>query len=85
VYCDGAWDSTRVGAATILASPSRIKLCYAAILHFTSEIDKCTNNIVEYKAIRLGLRKFRAIDVQTCVLHTDSKVLSGHIEKEYIA
>jgi ribonuclease HI len=33
----------------------------------------------------LGLRKLRAIDVQTCILHTDSKVVSGQIEKECIA
>jgi hypothetical protein len=30
VYCDGAWDSTRVRAATILTSPSGTNLCYTA-------------------------------------------------------
>jgi ribonuclease HI len=33
----------------------------------------------------LGLRKLRAIDVQTCMLRTDSKVISEQIEKECIA
>jgi ribonuclease HI len=70
--------------AAILVSPSRIKLRYAARLHFTSEIDKCTNNITEYEAILLGLHKLRAIGVQTCVLHIDSKVVPDQIEKEYI-
>jgi ribonuclease HI len=82
VYCDRAWGNVRVGVAAILVSPSGIKLCYTARLQFTNEIDKCTNNIAEYEAILLGLRKLRAIDVQTCVLHTDSKVVSGQIEKE---
>jgi hypothetical protein len=41
--------------------------------------------IVEYEAILLGLRKLRAIVVQTCVLGIDSKVVSGQIDKECIA
>jgi hypothetical protein len=32
VSCDGAWGAAGAGAAAILASPSRIKLCYAARL-----------------------------------------------------
>jgi ribonuclease HI len=80
VNCDGAW-----GAAAILTSPSRIKLCYEARLQFSKEIDKCTNNIVEYEAILLGLHKLRIIGVQRCILCTDSKVVAGQIEKECIA
>jgi ribonuclease HI len=84
VYCDGAWSSAGVEAAAILVSPSGVKLCYAARLQFTSETDKCTNNIAEYEAILSGLRKLRAIDIQTCMLYTDSKVVLGQIEKECI-
>jgi ribonuclease HI len=54
-------------------------------LHFNSEADKCTNNIAEYEAILLGLRKLRVIGVQRCILHTDSKVVVRQIEKECIA
>jgi hypothetical protein len=43
------------------------------------------HNIIEYEAILLGLRKLRAIEVHTCVLRTDSKVVSSQIEKECIA
>jgi ribonuclease HI len=85
VYCDEAWGSTGVAATTILTSPSRIKLRYAARLQFASETDKCINNITEYEVILLGLQKLRAISVQTCVLCTDSKVVAGQIEKECIA
>jgi ribonuclease HI len=63
-------------AAAILISPSRIKLCYAARLQFTKEADKCTYNVADYEAILLGLFKLRAISVQTCVLHTNLKVVS---------
>jgi hypothetical protein len=63
VYCDGVWGSTGARATTILTSPSGIMLCYVARLQFTSEIDKCTNNIAEYEVILLGLRKLRAIGV----------------------
>jgi ribonuclease HI len=50
-----------------------------------NEADKCTNNIVEYKAILLGLRKLRGIGVQWCTLRADSKVVARQIEKECIA
>jgi ribonuclease HI len=54
-------------------------------LQFSNEADKCTNSITEYEAILLGLRKLRAIGVRRCILHTDSKVVAGQIEKECIA
>jgi ribonuclease HI len=85
VYCDGAWGATGAEVAVVLVSPSGIKLRYAARMKFNNESDKCTNNIVENEAILLGLRKLRAIRVQKCIIHTDSKVVSGQIEKECIA
>jgi hypothetical protein len=65
VCCDGAWGATGAGAATILTSPLGIKLRYTTRLQFSNETDKCTNNIIEYEAILLGLRKLRAIGVQS--------------------
>jgi ribonuclease HI len=85
VYCDEAWCNAGVGASTILISPSGIKLIYAKQLQFTKETDKCTNNIVEYKVVLLGLQKFRAMGVQNCVIKMNSKVTVGQIEKECIA
>jgi ribonuclease HI len=84
VYCDGAWDAVRAGATAILISPSGIKLRYAARLQFSNKADKCTNNIVGYEAILLGLCKLRAIGVQRCTLRTYSKVVTGQIKKECI-
>jgi ribonuclease HI len=61
-----------VGATTILISPSKIKTGYAARLEFN-----CTNNIVEYKAILLELRKLTAMGIRRAVLKYDSQVITG--------
>jgi hypothetical protein len=84
VYCDRAWWAAGAGAATILTSPSGIKLHCTGRLQFSSEANKCTNIIAEYEAILLGLRILRAIGVQRCILCTYSKVVIGQIEKECI-
>jgi hypothetical protein len=55
VFCDGSWGSFRAGAASIVISPSKMMTSYAGNLEF-----KCTNNIVDYKAILLGLRKLKS-------------------------
>jgi ribonuclease HI len=54
----------------------KVKTCYAAKLHFS-----CTNNIAEYEALLLGLRKLRAMGIRKAILKTDSQVISGHVDK----
>jgi ribonuclease HI len=49
------------------------------------ESDRCTNNVAEYEAVILGLRKLRALGVTTCIIKTDSKVVAGQVEKDYAA
>jgi ribonuclease HI len=71
------------GAASIITSPAGVKYRYAARLSFALESDRCTNNIAEYEAVILGLRKLRALGVTTCIIRTDSKVVVGQVEKEY--
>jgi ribonuclease HI len=72
-------------------SSSHINLTFRNQAALRSEIvvqqrnNKCTNNIINYEAILLGLCKLWAIGVQRCILHTDSKVVAGQIEKECIA
>jgi ribonuclease HI len=83
IHCDGAWCHAGAGAAAIITSPTGIKYRYAARLSFALESDRCTNNIAEYEAIILGLRKLRALGVTTCIVRTDSKVVAGQVEKEY--
>jgi ribonuclease HI len=85
IHCDGAWCHAGAGAAAIIMSPTGVKHKYAARLSFALEYDRCTNNIAEYEAVILGLRKLRALGVTTCIVKTDSKVVAGQVEKEYSA
>ena len=76
VFCDGSWGTFGAGAAAVLVSPSKVKTCYAARLDFS-----CTNNIAEYEALLLGLRKLKAMGIRRAILKTDSQIVSGHIDK----
>jgi ribonuclease HI len=76
VCCDGSWGTFGAGAAAVLVAPSKVRTCYAARIDFN-----CTNNIVEYEALLLGLRKLMAMGIRRAVLKTDSKIISGHIDK----
>jgi ribonuclease HI len=85
IHCDGAWCQAGAGAAAVITSPAGIKHRYAARLSFALESDRCTNNIAEYEAVILGLRKLRALGVTACIIRTDSKVVAGQVEKDYAA
>jgi ribonuclease HI len=76
VFCDGSWGTFGAGAAAVLVAPSKVRTCYVAWLDFS-----CTNNIAEYEALLLGLRKLRAIGIRRAILKTDSQVISGHVDK----
>jgi hypothetical protein len=76
VFCDGSWGTFDTGATSILISPSKIRTCYAARLEFN-----CTNNIAEYEALLLGLRKLKAMGIRRAILKSDSQVITGHIDK----
>jgi ribonuclease HI len=76
VFCDSSWGTFGAGAAAVLVAPSKVRTCYAAKLDFS-----CTNNIAEYEALLLGLRKLRAMGIKRAILKTDSQVISGHIDK----
>jgi ribonuclease HI len=76
IFCDGSWGTFGAGAAVVLISPSKIKICHAARLDFN-----CTNNIAEYEALLLGLQKLKAMGIRRAILKSDSQVISGHIDK----
>jgi ribonuclease HI len=76
IFCDSSWGTFGVGATAVLVVPSKVRTCYAARLDFS-----CTNNIVEYKALLLGLRKLKAMGIRRAILQTDSQVISGHVDK----
>jgi hypothetical protein len=72
LFCDGSSGTFGAGAAAVLISLSKIKTCYATKFEFN-----CTNNIVEYEALLLGLRKLKAIGIRRAILKTDSQVIFG--------
>jgi ribonuclease HI len=76
VFCDGSWRAFGAGADAVLVAPSKVKTCYAVKLDFS-----CTNNIAEYEALLLGLRKLRAMGIRRAILKTDSQVIAGHVDK----
>jgi ribonuclease HI len=76
VFYDGSWGTFGAGAAAVLVAPSKVRTCYAAKLDFS-----CTNNIAEYEALLLGLRKLRAMGIRRAILKTDSQDISGHVDK----
>jgi ribonuclease HI len=76
VFCGGSWGTFGAGATAVLVAPSKVRTCYATRLDLS-----CTNNIAEYEALLLGLRKLKAMGLRRAVLKTDSQVISGHIDK----
>jgi ribonuclease HI len=85
IHCDGAWCYAGAGAAAVITSPKGVKHRYAARFSFALESDRCTNNVAEYEAVILSLRKLRALGITTCIIKTDFKVVAGQVEKEYSA
>jgi ribonuclease HI len=85
IHYDGAWCHAGAGTAAVITSPTGVKHRYAARLSFALESDRCTNNVAEYEAVILSLRKLRALGVTTCIIRTDSKVVAGQVEKDYAA
>jgi ribonuclease HI len=76
VFCGGSWGTFGTEAVVVLVAPSKVRTCYAIKLDFS-----CTNNIVEYEALLLGLRKLKEMGIRRAMLKTDSQVISGHMDK----
>jgi ribonuclease HI len=76
MFCDGSWGTFGAGAAAVLVAPSKVRTCYTSKLDFS-----CTNNIAEYEALLLGLRKLRAMGIRRAILKIDFQVISGHVDK----
>ena len=63
-----------------MITPSGLCTKYAARLEF-----KATNNIAEYEGLILGLNKAKALGAKTLLAKIDSQVITGQVEKEYVA
>jgi ribonuclease HI len=79
IFTDGAWGQSGAGASAMLVVPLGLRLKYAARLEF-----RATNNIVEYISLILGLSKAKALGARTLLIKTDSQVVTGQVEKEYM-
>jgi ribonuclease HI len=64
----------------MLVVPLGLRLKYTARLEF-----RATNNIAEYEGLILGLSKAKALGARTLLIRTDSQVVAGQVEKEYVA
>ena len=76
VFCDGSWGTFGARSAAVLVAPSKVRTCYAIKLDFS-----CTNNIAEYEALLLGIRKLKSMVIRRAILKIDSQVISGHVDK----
>ena len=75
-----SWNSKGARASAVIYSPSKNRSAFAVRLEFDS-----TNNVAEYEAIVLVLRKLKAMGVRRAVLKSDSQVIVGHVDKSYKA
>ena len=75
-----SWNSKGARASVVIYSPSKNRSAFAVRLEFDS-----TNNVAEYEAIVLVLRKLKAMGVRRVVLKSDSQVIVGHVDKSYKA
>ncbi|TKC11883.1 reverse transcriptase-like protein, partial [Robertmurraya kyonggiensis] len=82
VYCDGAYCNKGAAISAILVSPGGIKTRFAARLEFNNQEIQITNNVAEYEALLLGLRKMKSLGKQRFIVKTDSKIARDHIEKD---
>jgi ribonuclease HI len=82
IHCDGAYGEKGSAAAAVIISPSGNKTRFAARLEFDQPCFKATNNVAEYEAVLLGLRRMKALGQPSFIIKTDSKVVTDHVEKQ---
>lgn len=61
VFCDGAYNNDGTGIAAVVISPSGLRTRFAARLAFPKQEFRATNNVSEYEALLLALRKMKAL------------------------
>jgi ribonuclease HI len=64
----------------MLVAPSGLQSKYTARLEF-----RAMNNIAEYEGLILGLNRAKALRARTLLIKIDSQVVTGQLEKEYMA
>lgn len=79
-YVDGSWCAEGTGAGAVIEMPDGARTRFTARLEF-----KATNNIAEYEALLLGLRKAWAAWARRVRVKSNFQLIAGHIDKSYQA
>jgi ribonuclease HI len=77
---DGAHSSTGSGAGIVLRSPDNETTLFSYRLEFN-----CTNNIVEYKALILGINLAIDMNIKTLHVKGDSDLIISQVNKKFTA
>jgi ribonuclease HI len=77
---DGSATKKRSGAGIVLITPEGQEMKHAVRMDF-----KTTNNEAEYEAVVAGLTIAHELGARNVEIHTDSRVVAGHILGEYEA
>ena len=77
---DGSATKKRSGAGIVLITPEGQEMKHAVRMDF-----KTTNNEAEYEAVVAGLTIAHELGARNVEIHTDSRVIAGHILGEYEA
>jgi ribonuclease HI len=80
ICVDGSATKRRSGAGIVLTTPEGQEIKHAIRMDF-----KTTNNEAEYEAVIAGLTIAHELGAENVEVHTDSRVIAGHILGEYEA
>ena len=75
---DGAVNKEGAGAGIVIKPPIGEPKFFSYKLHF-----KCTNNVVEYDALVLGLKVLKDLQIQRINIQGDSKLIIKQVQGEY--
>ncbi len=78
LFFNGACSKEGSGARTIIISPEGITIPISHKLEFES-----TNNVAEYEALALGLKKARRMGIKNINIYGDSELIVQQVNKSY--
>ena len=78
IQIDGSSAQKRGGVGVTITTPDGEMLRYGVQLQFLA-----TNNKAEYERILTGLRLGKALGAKNQLVHSDSKLVIGHIKEKY--
>ena len=80
MYFDGANSKEGSGAGIVFVSPNKNTFRYSFSLNFT-----CTNNVVEYEALLLGLKVVAHHRIKKIHVIGDFEMIISHVRGIYVS